>query len=113
MDESGRPPVDWAANAALFGGREEMGRRFFGRFVELTEPIVAELCAAAQRGDRGETARLAHQIKGGSASVAAVEVQHHSAALEAVAKEGLEGDIDIHLQQLLHAWRRVKAHEGA
>ncbi|MGI9626052.1 MAG: hypothetical protein ACR2QM_04390 [Longimicrobiales bacterium] len=52
MEDLGSPPVNWAANAALFGGREEMGKRFFRRFGELTGPIMDALQEAAVRNDR-------------------------------------------------------------
>ena len=80
-----RPAVDWEANLQLFGGQREMGERFLRRFIELNAATMDELRAAHSANDREAVRALAHKIKGGSASVAAVSLHESATVLEALA----------------------------
>jgi len=103
-------PVDWEANAALFGGHVEMGQRYLRRFVELTAPMISALRGAAASRDQEELGRLAHKIRGGSAAVAAVGLQSRSAALEGAAARESWDVVEVEIAQVLQAWEELESY---
>ena len=110
-EKTQRPPVDWEQNAHLFGGREEMGQRYLARFVELNESAMNDLRGAAAAEDHAAVQAVAHKIKGGAGSVAAVSLHQSAAALESVAASGASwSDVEAALALVIEDWQALASH---
>ena len=103
-DETGgnRPgaadPADGLIDAEAIAELRELGPEFIGRlvpsYIRNTSTATTEIAAAVDRGDLTEVARLAHKLKGSSATLAGTQLATAFAALEQAA---LANDVsDIH-----------------
>ena len=86
------PPLQWDALLSRCMGRSELAERIVMQFQDGLEDVLTELSQAISAEDRGETARLAHRLKGTSLTVSAEELAHVAERIEEAA---LAGRLDV------------------
>jgi HPt (histidine-containing phosphotransfer) domain-containing protein len=88
--EPGAPPLDVEAALPRFGGDMGFFVEMFREFVPQLQERLAELRAAQRAGDADTLARVAHNLKGLSASFSA---DHLTAATRKLEKAGRASDL--------------------
>ncbi len=101
-------PVDLSALQEL--GDRALVVELAQLFVDSTETLLDTIRAAMARADAGEVARVAHSVKGASASMGASQLRASSAALEAAAKRSELADMLTSLDLVEHHFAEATAY---
>jgi signal transduction histidine kinase/CheY-like chemotaxis protein len=92
--------------------RQAMGEEDFAELVPAfladVERMLAELPAAAARGDAEEVQRLAHSLKSSSANLGLVEISRLAKDLEFAAKAGELFDAEARIEAVADAYKRAR-----
>ena len=80
--------LDVDAGLRPFGGTMSIYLRIAGRFAQVYAAGMPQLAAAIAGADSAAAAAAAHSLRGASATIGAVRVERHAAALEALGKAG-------------------------
>jgi two-component system, sensor histidine kinase and response regulator len=86
--------LDTASGLKLLRGKLPLYRRLLGQFAVNHEHDMTTLRQHLAQGDRGEAERLAHTLKGASASLCITAIQHSAGDLEGAIKAGQKEIID-------------------
>ena len=88
MDAISKEYIDIDDALKRIGGNTDLYKRLVLRFVD--GDYLDPLCAALEKGDTEESARLAHTLKGVSANLSLVKIKSVSTDLEQVIKNGTD-----------------------
>lgn len=103
------PPIDTELMKEIFGEEDEEGlREIMGFFTDAFDPIMTEIQAAMESGERGEIRDAAHKGKGAASNAAATQL---SALLKEMQHNALEGTMDslVNLHnQITQEYQKVK-----
>ena len=89
-------------------GNLELAERLLAMFQDRFETDLTELEKVFETGESGEIARVAHRIKGASASVSAQRLQELAARIEQLGRSGQSAAILPYLEQLRREWTRCR-----
>jgi HPt (histidine-containing phosphotransfer) domain-containing protein len=103
--------VDGLINRCM--GNIELAQRVLEKFQQRLPEELAELESALERGNTDEVARVAHRLRGSSASVSAEGIMQAAAEVEDVSREGRAKDIPVCLEHLRKEWQRYLDHPVA
>jgi PAS domain S-box-containing protein len=81
------PPVDLGRLQGIYKDNEKAVQELLGIYLETTRELIAQLEQAIRLRDTKAAARLAHEIKGASAYIAAEQVLQLARSIEAAAKK--------------------------
>jgi HPt (histidine-containing phosphotransfer) domain-containing protein len=81
-------------------GNLEFAERVLAKFQSRFDDDLVELEHALEVQDAEAVARVAHRLKGASATAAANSISHRAAEIESLARNHQVGQIPEHLQQL-------------
>ena len=98
---TGPPVLDFAAALDRVEGDRELLEELMGMFAAECSHDIAEIRKSLEARDMGLLERLAHTLKGASASLAAGRVADAASALEKQARTGVVGDAEQLLETLL------------
>ena len=98
---AGPPVLDFAAALDRVEGDRELLEELMGMFAAECSHDIAEIRKSLEARDMGLLERLAHTLKGASASLAAGRVADAAFALEKQARTGVVGDAEQLLETLL------------
>jgi HPt (histidine-containing phosphotransfer) domain-containing protein len=87
-------------------GNHEFLQRILGRFRQRVPEELAELEKSLETRDMEQMARVAHRLKGSSASVSANGLEQAAAAVEDLSRAGRIADIPAHMKRLRDEWAR-------
>jgi CheY-like chemotaxis protein len=110
--ESAPPPIDRAVLAELQTLQDPNEPDFVGdliaKFLGDVEPRLEGMREAVARADLAELGRLAHAVKGASASIGAQIMTTLSAKLEDQARSGIAADVAAILAGLMREYERAR-----
>jgi len=89
-------------------GNLELAERLLAKFQDRFQADLAELEQALQTGPSGEIARVAHRIKGASASVSALRLRELAGQIEQLGRSDQCAAIPPYLEQLRSEWTRCQ-----
>jgi PAS domain S-box-containing protein len=99
-----RPVLDAAALADLVVVQEEgepnLVQEMAGLYLQRTPAVLSMLVAAANAGDAATVARLAHDIKGSSATFGAADLVQACRALEQAVRTGTPADLPLRVARV-------------
>lgn len=101
--------VDFDAVLQRLGDDTELLLDIIGIFLEVTPPTVERLGCAVHDTDFATAVELAHELKGASANLGAVELRRQANLLEMSARQRLTGQVAEHLVLLQQEFARVVA----
>jgi HPt (histidine-containing phosphotransfer) domain-containing protein len=87
-------------------GSLEFAERILAKFQSRFDVDFAELEQAMEAQDSEAAARVAHRLKGASATAAAHGLRREAATIEQLARQQCLADIPARLQDLRHEWAR-------
>ncbi len=87
-------------------GNIQLVRRILEKFQQRLPAELAELENAFELNDTEQIARVAHRIKGTSASVSAKDLAQAAAAIEEASRTGQVTDIPPRIESLRSEWER-------
>ncbi len=87
-------------------GNADLMRRVLKKFQRRFSEELAELNEALELGDTPRLARLAHRVKGTSASVSARRLQQTAAELEELGRAGRAAEILPCIERLREEWEK-------
>ena len=87
-------------------GNLDLVERVLQKFQDTFPGELAELESAFEAGSAEQLTRTAHRIKGTSASVSVVGLQHAAAELEELCCAGRMKDVPGQIDRLRHEWNR-------
>jgi len=82
---------------------------FIGTYLENSPKLLKEMSIAVPAGDFDKVSQSAHQLKGGSGSIGAMQVYSYAKQLEAAANEGKLDNLMSLFAQLNVAYVQVEA----
>lgn len=94
-------------------GNIDFVQRILAKFQQRFPEDLAELERVLEIEDSGEVARVAHRIKGASATVSADGLQHAAAEIERLGREGRTADVPAGIEQLRRQWDRYLDHSAS
>ena len=89
-------------------GNLHLVHRVLDKFRTRFPEDMTEIRHAVENGDAGHVARIAHRLKGTSASVSAKGLAEAAADLERLGKADTLENVDAYVNQLDNEWKRFK-----
>jgi len=112
MATSDGPPVDLGRLQGIYKNNEKAVQELLGIYLETTRELIAQLEQAIRLRDAKAAARLAHEIKGASAYIAAEQVLRLARGIEAAAKKAEWESVERTFEELepafIRAWGYIK-----
>jgi PAS domain S-box-containing protein len=112
LASSGGPPVDLSRLQGIYKGNEKAVQELLGIYLETTRELITQLEQAIRLRETKTAARLAHEIKGASAYIAAEQVLQLARSIEAAAKKAEWGNAERAFEELepafIRAWGYIK-----
>lgn len=105
-DEAAKSAIDKEAMVAMMGAYDDAAIEMLGMFVEMTQPLVADLRAKHEASDTPAVAEVAHSLKGAARSACCNALGDLAAKLQDAAEKN---DYDAELvDQIDTEFKRVK-----
>jgi HPt (histidine-containing phosphotransfer) domain-containing protein len=89
------------------GGDQDLIRELAELYINDTGTRVPEMLAALEAQELGRVGRVAHGLKGASASLGCEEAAAAFRHVEEMGRAGIEDEIDVAVEQAQAAWRRA------
>ena len=106
------PPVDLGRLQGIYKDNEKAVQELLGIYLETTRELIAQLEQAIRLRDTKVAARLAHEIKGASAYIAAEQVLQLARSIEAAARKAEWASAERTFEELepafIRAWGYIK-----
>ena len=87
-------------------GNLNLMHRVLNKFQKRLPEELAEMKKALERGDTERIARIAHRVKGTSASVSAKGLARAAAEIENLSRAGRATDISARIERLRDEWEK-------
>jgi HPt (histidine-containing phosphotransfer) domain-containing protein len=91
-------------------GNLDLVQRVLDKFQQRLPEELAELERMLELNDAEQVARVAHRIRGNSASVSAQGLQQAAAEIEDLSRMGRVTDVPVHVEHLRSEWQRYLEH---
>jgi len=88
-------------------GNIDLVQRVLEKFQQQIPADVADLEKALELGDAERLARIAHRVKGSSATMSAEGLAQAAAEIENASREGRMTDVPVCIERLRDEWRKL------
>lgn len=109
-ENSGSNAIDIQGLEDMLGDLDDMATEMLGMFVDMTEPLIAEIQKAYNEGDFKNLAEHGHSLKGSARSIAALALGDYAADLQDEAEPATEERRKEIVEGIVREFENVKRH---
>ena len=88
-------------------GNIDLAQRVLEKFQQRFPEELADLESALELGDAERLARIAHRVRGSSATVSAERLAQAAAKIEDASRAGRVTDVPVGMERLRDEWKRL------